>query len=363
MKIFYDHQIFTAQKFGGISRYFYNIISRLIACNEILLNMGFYINDYELDEFKFNYKKFFGVKKPLIPKSTRLFNYLDRLIGKWFFEQLNNIDIYHSTYYSYLYPAFKGVRVITVHDLIHELFSECFPAQDATIDKKKRIIGKCDGIICVSKSTKNDLISIYNVPEEKIKVIYLANSIKECLSETRLVGEPYILYVGKRNHYKNFSLLLKAYINSKTICNNYKLVCFGGGLANKCELKLINKNHLENNLLFFSGSDEILANLYKHASVFVFPSLYEGFGIPPLEAMHQGCPVLVSNSSSIPEVVGSAGVYFDPTCEEEFSVKLHNILYDNNLRIELIKSGYKQVEKFSWDRCAEETIGYYKSLL
>jgi glycosyltransferase involved in cell wall biosynthesis len=278
-------------------------------------------------------------------------------------KQLKNIEIYHPTYYSYLFPGFTGKRVVTVHDLIHEIFSEYYSVKDKTARKKNYLVNNCDGIICVSNSTKNDLMSIYNIPEEKIKVIYLANSLKISLNISKIVSDPYVLYVGNRGGYKNFCLLLKVYTKSKLIHENYKLVCFGGGSASTLESEIINKHRLENKIIFCNGSDDVLSNLYKHASVFVFPSLHEGFGIPPLEAMYHGCPVLASDSSSIPEVVGKAGIYFEPTNEDDLSAKLYYILSNDIHRNELIELGYQQIAKFSWDVCAEETQDYYKSLL
>ena len=106
-----------------------------------------------------------------------------------------------------------------------------------------------------------------------------------------------------------------------------------------------------------------MANLYKFATVFIYPSLYEGFGIPPLEAMHYGCPVLASNSSSIPEVVGSAGLYFDPTSTDDLVLQLEQLVSDDTLRQRLSLAGFQQEKLFSWDRCADQVFNFYKKVL
>lgn len=174
-----------------------------------------------------------------------------------------------------------------------------------------------------------------------------------------IVKDPFILYVGLRGEYKNFALVLAAFAQSSKINNNYKIVCFGGGKFNREEQMMLKQVGLADRVIWLSGTDEILANLYKYASVFVYPSLYEGFGIPPLEAMHYGCPVLTCNTSSIPEVVGSAGLYFDTTNMEELRDKMEKVLSDDELKQKLIKLGHQQEQHFNWDTCANETLQFY----
>ncbi len=362
MKILYDHQIFTIQKYGGISRYFYELISRL--CQEaevdVSLFLGFSVNEYGLESCHSRFDSFWGLKHRHIPKTIRIFSALNNALFRRFV-RVSNADIYHPTYYKNPAHGFKGIRVLTVHDMIHELYPQCLPPREInTANDKEQAIRNADAIICVSQSTKRDMISHFKVPERKIKVIYLGNSLKKEIVSRRLVDSPYILYVGQRSGYKNFDLLLNAYARLEKVKRDFKLICFGGGQFTDHEFALIKSLGLDDTVLNYSGVDEILANLYQYASVFVYPSLYEGFGMPPLEAMHYGCPVLVSNSSSIPEIVGQAGLYFNPVDLDELMDKLYTILHDTAMRKQLTNAGLEQERKFSWDICAKETLAFYK---
>jgi glycosyltransferase involved in cell wall biosynthesis len=365
MNIFYDHQIFTMQKYGGISRYFYELISRL--CQEVgvdvSLFLGFSINEYGLESYCSRFSSFWGYKHRDIPKTIRFFSSLNNTLFRYFTRASATADIYHPTYYKNPARGFKGKKVLTVHDMIHELYPHFLPQKEInTARDKKQAIRNADAIICVSQSTQRDLIRYFDVPEKKIKVIYHGNSLKQEIVSQRLVDSPYILYVGKRGGYKNFELLLNAYARLEKVRYDFKLICFGGEQFTFHELELIKSLHLGDSVLSYSGVDETLANLYQYASVFVYPSLYEGFGMPPLEAMHYGCPVLVSNSSSIPEIVGQAGLYFNPVDLEELTDKLYTILHDTTMREQLIQAGLTQEGKFSWDRCARETLAFYREI-
>jgi glycosyltransferase involved in cell wall biosynthesis len=179
-----------------------------------------------------------------------------------------------------------------------------------------------------------------------------------------VVTVPYLLYVGSRRYYKNFKALLQAYALNQQLSDEFKLVCFGGGrlsLAEKAEIQRLKIK--EDRILYLEGGDRLLANLYKNAAVFIYPSLYEGFGIPPLEAMSLGCPVVCSNVSSIPEVVGAAGRYFDPNDIEDIGSAIESVVFSENSRTELIVRGSHRAAQFSWRKCAQETYSVYKKLL
>lgn len=363
MDILYDHQIFSTQKYGGISRYFYELITRLSGQpeNKVSVFLGFNINEYGLEKHHRQYNRFFGFRRPVIPRTGKLFLLLNDILISGFAKK-SNYTIYHQTYYYKSPQPLGGKKVITVHDMIHELFPQDFPSDDQTSRLKKWSCEHADGIICVSESTKRDLQNIFGIPEDKIKVVYHGNSLTMDVISPPVVDCPYILYVGNRAGYKNFSLLLSAFAGIPRINANFKLVCFGGGHFNTNECQDIDDLGLVGKIRYFSGPDEMLANLYNYASAFIFPSLYEGFGIPPLEAMYYGCPLLVSRSSSIPEVVAEAGLYFDPVSQEDLRLKLDKILSDHSLGKDLIRLGYEQVKKFSWDACAGETLDFYRHI-
>ncbi|WP_292463378.1 glycosyltransferase family 1 protein [Methanolobus sp.] len=369
MKILYDHTVFEFQRYGGISRYFYELITRLSTTEnmDVSLFQGFNINEYAFSKHKQNYGSYWSYKL----KSKRtilkyiiyiLFSIPNKILFAIYMRS-SNFDLYHPTYYMKgLRQVMKMPIVITVYDMIHELYPDQFIDSRLVIKAKKRAIERADIIIAISENTKNDLIKIYGVPECKTKVVYLASSLRSSntlesdeLKASYRITRPYILYVGDRRAYKNFKILIDSYRNH--LSNYFDLVCFGGGKFKPNELK-----SSDNNIIQLHGSDDLLASLYKHAFCFVYPSLYEGFGIPPLEAMSMGCPVIASNTSSIPEVVGDAAILFDPNSEKELVQSIQS-LYNEYTRKDLIKRGYEQEKKFSWEKMANETLSIYKSII
>ncbi|MHB8845794.1 MAG: glycosyltransferase family 4 protein [Nitrospirota bacterium] len=363
MNVLYDHQIFAMQRFGGVSRYFYELISRLRTRDDIALSLflGAHINEYGLEQFHSSYRRSWGWKHRPMPTASPLFSIFNRAIFRSFFTPEEQ-EIYHQTYYSIHHATARCKRVVTVYDMIHERRPTDFPSRDRTIAAKKESVTRADAIICISQSTKSDLLRYYHLPEDRIRVIYLANSLTCAVVSPRAVQVPYILYVGLRGGYKNFSLLASAFASSERLRRNYTLICFGGGDFTSKERTQFHSLGIAGSVDHYSGPDELLANLYAYASVFVYPSLFEGFGIPPLEAMHFGCPVLASNTSSIPEVVGDGGLYFDPTAPDDLRQKLEDLLGNDSLRDELRSRGRAQERKFSWDVCAQETAELYRTI-
>lgn len=363
MKIIYDHQIFNIQKYGGASRYFFELISRVCKAPEFTTSLfsGLNINRYGLDEYREFFKEHRGFTRPAIPKTNRFFGALNdalfnRAMAHW------TGDIYHQTYYACLADRFRGKRVVTVFDMTHERYPGFFLERDRVVQQKKAALLKADGIICISESTRKDLQEYYAIHDEKIKVIHLGNSLRSYRSSSRIINKPYILFVGERRGYKNFIALLTTYANAVRVNKEFSLICFGGGPFSAQERSIISARRITDQVQWRSGSDEMLANLYTHAAVFVYPSLYEGFGIPLLEAAHFGCPILASGCSSFPEVAGTAALYFDPALRDDLAVKLETVLYDEPLRNELVRCGYEREKLFSWDKCAKETVQYYHQL-
>ena len=243
MKIFYDSQIFNAQVFGGISRYFVRLIENLESNtkNKIKIGGPTFLNQYLSEVYLENTKKGTKVGKSLKAPSkilSHLSNHLTCLFS--------NYDIIHKTYYyPEIYRPKNAINILTVYDLIHELF----PNDDKNIDKflkhKKRAISKADHIICISKKTKNDLIEVYGVEENRISVIYLGFddfSLKiKNLKNLPSVNDPrtkYLLYVGSRIGHKNFKNFIQAFSHLKEQENPYHVLCFGGGGFSKNEIQL-----------------------------------------------------------------------------------------------------------------------------
>jgi len=362
LRILFDHQVFSWQQYGGISRYYYELITRLAAVPgvDISLFLGLFINRYGLELHRESFASFWGQQRPAIPMTNKIFSGINRLFFPSFLSR-SCPDVYHATYYASPAVRFKGARIITVHDMIHERFRTLYPWHDQTIRVKKKATGQADGIICISEATKRDAMELLGIPEDRIAVIYLGSSLEATVSEPPLITQPYLLYVGQRYGYKNFDVLATAVARSEQIRRNFRLVCFGGGPFTKKEKERTDAMGIGTALQYISGDDAVLANLYRHASVYVCTSVYEGFGLPTLEAMHMGCPVLVGNAGSLPEVAGPAGCYFDPSESEDLKLNLEKILQDAEMQNRMRALGLERAKLFSWERCARETLDFYRS--
>ncbi len=356
MNIFYDHQIFSNQSHGGPSRYFVELIKQLILLNNkptiiAPINQNIYLNDIHSQ-----FKKEFYFK---IKKKNFLTNFYNNLFSDYYFKNYNH-DLYHLTYYNSCFKS-KKPKIITVYDLIHEKFMNEFKL---SLFPKKKIFENIDHFICISENTKKDLIKYYNIDQKNISVIYLANSLKFKGIKKFELSKPFFLYIGSRKRYKNFNLLLNSYSSNKKIKDNFDIVCFGGGKLIKDEIKNIKDFEIDlRSIHQVDGSDELLSSLYLGAEALIYPSKYEGFGIPILEAMSLGCPVISSNTSSLPEVYGDAAITFSPNSSEELSNCLNKITNDNELKKILIKKGYEREKVFSWKKCAIETNEIYQKLI
>ena len=221
-------------------------------------------------------------------------------------------------------------------------------------------------IICPSINTKKDLLEIYKVKEDKIKVINIGISDFKNISyqnEDKL-DYPYLLYVGYRGKYKNFKNLVIAIGKSKRILKDFKIVCFGGGKFSNEEKNLIQNNNLNiDDFIQIEGNDLKLTSLYKNARAFLFPSIYEGQGLPQLEAMSFGCPVISSNQEAILEATGDSAVLFDPLNVEDIKFKIENTIYSDD-KIEFFKKkSLNRSKLFTMDRCFEETLKTYKEII
>jgi glycosyltransferase involved in cell wall biosynthesis len=250
--------------------------------------------------------------------------------------------------------------------MIHELFASEYPVDDKTSKLKEIATKRADHIICISENTRRDLLDIFDLPEDKVSVVYLGfdSLVLDTATLEHKEGKPYLLYVGQRWGYKNFDGFLKAYASSSFLRSHFDVICFGGGTFTAAELSFFVSLGLSNcQVSQVSGSDSKLASIYSNAALFVYPSLYEGFGIPPLEAMSLGCPVACGNNSSIPEVAGNAAEYFDANNPESIRVALEHVLNSSARREQLIKLGNLRCAEFSWQRCANETLGVYRSLI
>lgn len=367
MKIAYDHQIFSSQRFGGISRYFFELAKHLAGSVndsvECQIVSPIYVNDYL--QHASHPLRVLGIHAPVFRGSNRLYRPINKLLSPQILKRWRP-DILHETYYCSNNFAPRGCRtVVTVYDMIHELYPENFSPHDKTSELKRAAVTRADHIVCISENTRHDLIRLLGVPAEKTTVVHLGFALTESkVAALPLPRKPFLLYVGSRGGYKNFDRLLEAYADRPSLHGAYDLVAFGGGSFSAQEqTRLSNLGLHGDQVRQIGGDDTVLAALYLQATLFVYPSLYEGFGIPPLEAMSFNCPVSCSNTSSIPEVVGDAAVLFDPHQSSAIADALEVLTADVALQRDLRQRGLKRIQAFSWQQCATETLGVYRKVL
>jgi len=374
MKIMYDYQIFWDQEYGGPSRYFINLAKHLTQTEEINICAPFYINNYlrEIPKdiiYGLKISKLFPKNFPIKFKNSLInpiFESLNKKLSNRFCKK-NNPDIVHKTYFKDGEKKNKPV-VVTVYDLVHEKFFKEYN-RDEFYRPKKEALESADKIICISNNTAKDLKEFYNIDNKKIETIYLGNSLKDNFKNTqnnqsmKKFEKDYLLFVGKRRGYKNFLNFLKAYSYSDNLKKNFIIICFGSMKFTKEEILEFKKLKLnQENIIHVNGDDKLLSEYYMNAKALIYPSLYEGFGLPILEAMSFNCPVICSNTGSIPEVGGEAVEYFDPYDIDAMSEKINKIVSDDSKLKNLIAKGQIHQKLFSWQKCSNQTLDLYKKL-
>ncbi len=372
LRVHYDSQIFAAQAFGGISRYFASLTLAMQHLPDVQARIvvPLHVNAYLAPLPK---PCVWGRRSPsTLPKpAVRIAS----LLACAAMQAARPSDILHRTYY---YPLChlpgRARNVLTVYDMIHEKYPQHFSPRDPIARWKKLAIAKADRIICISEHTRKDLLALnHQVQPERVAVTHLgfdpmdhllpATPAAEFRAMAMGADRPYILFVGSRGGHKNFAGLLQAYAASPRLRDTVGLLCFGGGPFNAQENASIAQAGLATQVRQLGGPDATLAACYRHAALFVYPSLYEGFGIPPLEAMSLDCPVACSRSSSIPEVVGDAAALFEPTSIDDMRDTLESILDQPDDAARLVDRGRQRVGQFSWHRCAQATADIYRETL
>jgi glycosyltransferase involved in cell wall biosynthesis len=368
MRILYDHQAFSLQSYGGITRVFSEIIRYMNTQRNISTDVLLGFSGTRAD---------FGalVSPPgrVIHPGSALFasgilNYaanetfstlMGPLLGKY--------DIYHSTYYRFL-PAIRAKRrVATHHDCVQEMFPHLFPNSRRIFRWKREMFLKADLILCVSAASRTDLLRFYDVAAEKAIVVHngVSPMVRDPHGESELraaVSGNFLLYVGARHLYKNFDGLLRAYARSG-MKQDYSLLAIGGGLPNAEHSSLIEQLGLARHVKFVPyASTALLAEAYASAALLVYPSLYEGFGMPPLEAASLGCVSLVAANPATIEICQDAAFFFEPSVTEHFSSMLQVALADTAGRAARIQRARNLLKIYTWEACGRKTLDAYQRL-
>lgn len=377
IRILYDHQIFDLQNIGGISRYFCEVYPHI--SSEVTTKLGVmvtnneylksYIRNNEL-LIRHDYSRF--IPKFSFPGKRKLWQLRNKLKGIEIIQNRDysiklltegHYDVFHPTFYdSYFFEHCTKPYVITVHDLIKEKFPEFFDLSDIETINKREILHRATKIIAISQNTKQDLIDAYQIPENKIKVIYHGNSLLSSEMIKKDDSGLYFLFTGSRTGYKNFYFFVRSITPLLNEYPKIKIVCTGGSFTKK-ELDFFNLLNISDQIVHNFCSDSELATLYANAIAFIFPSYYEGFGLPILEAFSLSCPVLLSDIPCFREIAGDAGLYFDPKNMNQIYNACKEILLNEELRSLLVKKGIETSKRFSWKETAKSMVELYSEIV
>jgi glycosyltransferase involved in cell wall biosynthesis len=370
MRIAIDSNVFTMQKYGGVSRYLVRLSEELIRLgNEVEIHGWLHTNRHLEDSASsLTRMRYIGH----FPRHTRrIAHHAGDLLAGGHLAR-HRPDLIHESFCHKRRVGPIGIpRVCTVHDMIHELYPQFWGPMDRTPEYRKATIARCQAVICVSESTKRDLLRLVDLDPCKVHVIhhgFEGNTSRQELGpdEERLlhssVTRPFLLYVGARHSYKNFVGLLHG-LAQAGMSKDIGIIAFGGGPLKPVEVEEISKLGFKaGSVRQISGSDALLAALYRKAEAFVYPSIYEGFGFPPLEAMAEGCPVISSNVSSMPEVIGDAAEFFDPAEIETMAAALDAVIQSETRRNELRELGFQRIQCYPWSECAAKTEAIYRGI-
>lgn len=403
MKIGLDIRVLMDKYYSGVSEYTANLLAAILKINNSENNISesesvsqtkndyrlFYNSFHNLDE-RLNIwnTKTSSVVGLHIP--NKIFNYLLQRVFSYpkIDSVLGGVDLFWSPHFNFTSLSHKTKKVITVHDLSFLRYGEFFSWRKNFWHRAlgvKKILWTADKIIAVSNNTKNDLVELVGLDPSKISVVYSGNNLikrevtedeaKNFFNKNDLLitgsdsssAPEYILYLGTIEPRKNISGLIKAYEDlreNNSSLMDLKLYLAGGkGWKSRQIYKTWAKSKYKADIKFLgyiSQKDKEI--LYSRAKVFVYPSYYEGFGFPPLEAMAYGVPVICSNVSSLPEVVASAALMINPFKPQEMTEALKLIIENEKLRLTFIEKGYKQAALFSWDKAAKEYLQIFQEL-
>lgn len=361
LTVMFDGLMLANQEYGGISRYTVELAKNIAQEGRMraAIHAPFYVSRY-VEELKNCDVRIRGRRLAPFRGASLIANTLSRLCSP-----PSDYDIFHSTWFPTQRPCgLDKLFVITVYDMIAELYPQEVGGAVTQSQQKRLALQAADLIFAISESTKADIVRLAGVKPDRIEVTSLATSIGRFAAPSMVpIGERqrYILYVGHRGGYKNFIALLNAFKANVRLRSEFQLVCFGGAEFNAEELRQLEGMPKEGpgSVILERGSDVLLAQRYAHAALFVCPSKYEGFGIPLLEAMTCGCPVVSTRAGSLVEVGGDAPLYADDASAEALSFAMDSMLFDRTRMITSIEAGLRRARNFSWSKTACLTTDAY----
>ncbi len=375
MKILYDHQIFTWQRYGGISNSFVQLIEHLPQNIEYDISVKDSDNVHLINSKLKKVKPLFKTESLFGKTKTPLKSKLFAQICKYFPEMTspmrnkkesirllknNCFDVFHPTFYDdYFLPYLNGKPfVLTIHDMTPELFRR----KDSQIELKKILVKNAAHIITVSERTKDDLMDLLNIQEKNITTIYHgAPDNHNDFYPDIMKGNKYILFVGKRNGYKAFVPMIRSISCWLRNHPDIKVVCTGDPFVEREKVIFRNEN-IEKQVIYIRANDKEMKSLYNHAMCFVFPSFYEGFGIPILEAYSLHCPLFLSRHSCFPEIADDAAIYFDiDESGSNLAEKLDDFLTWNlDKKNWFLQKQGERLALYSWEKSARKLTEVYE---
>ncbi|MFC1766306.1 glycosyltransferase family 4 protein [Planctomycetota bacterium] len=369
MKILFDYQIFGHQRVGGISRYFSALLQGLgrIKGVNTTLSLAYHRNQY-LKGFDLPGPGWrMRLARRIMGQSRAACN---RQLSLCYLEQ-GEYDVFHPTNYDPYFLDALGSKpmVLTVHDMAHERFQGQYLLDDheQIIRNKRLLIERADAIIAVSRSTAQDLLHFHPRARDKVKVIHHGGTLftqgEKLGGALNGLPDQFLLFVGNRHHYKNFLGFIQAMAPILRAQRDLYVICAGARDFCDLESATLLELGIHKQCRWVPAVDRDLGKLYTCALMLVYPSLYEGFGLPVLEAFAHGCPVAVGRVGALPEVAGKAAVFFDPTCRVSMQQTIEKVIGDIFLRGEMQKNGYLRLKLFSWQRTVEETTHIYRQIL
>lgn len=358
MRVALDEQIFSLQPYGGISRLYFEVAREFLTDTshgvEIHAMNCPVVNEYVLSDT--HIAEMLGVRRAKNPY---------RALSRYFSRppRRSSVEVFNSTFYLPRlvrdYP--KAKHVVTVFDLIPELMPETRRRLDF-LTRKRAYLRSADHIICISESTRRDLLRIY--PEVKAPITIAYPGVSDIF---RVRGPrrsdlpvPYILHVGNRSGYKDGMAVARAFSAIAKSFPDLTLLYVGGGLLRRSEVQFLRDLGITSRVRQVSLSDEEMPTVYQQAVITVYPSRYEGFGLPVVEAMAAGSPVLLSDTSSLPEVGGTAAQYFPPGDVDSLAGLMSDVLGDESQREQMTVAGHERSLMFTWGHYASSTLEAYK---